>query len=68
MIQKKAKIKIIDLDACFHINKNNDVSVNYFLLSKADSDKMRLLVIYIKEIIELDNIHYSKNVLYQINP
>ncbi|RNA34965.1 hypothetical protein BpHYR1_031861 [Brachionus plicatilis] len=49
-------------------NKNTDVSINYFLLSTADSDKMSLLVLYIKGIIELDNIHYSKNVLYQRNP
>ncbi|RNA26636.1 hypothetical protein BpHYR1_009933 [Brachionus plicatilis] len=38
-----------------------------YLLSKAESNKMSLLVLYIKEIIELDNIHYSKNVLYQRN-
>ncbi|RNA27184.1 hypothetical protein BpHYR1_008564 [Brachionus plicatilis] len=29
--------------------------------SKADSDKMSLLVLYKKEIFELDNIHYSRN-------
>ncbi|RNA08839.1 hypothetical protein BpHYR1_053923 [Brachionus plicatilis] len=38
------------------------------ILPKPDSDKMSLLVLYIKEIIELDNIHYSKTVLYQRNP
>ncbi|RNA08080.1 hypothetical protein BpHYR1_026777 [Brachionus plicatilis] len=48
-------------------NKNTDVSVNYFLPSKADSDKMSLLLFYKKEIFELDNIHYSQNVFYR-NP